>query len=110
MSQAAGGGSSARIGRDGKDASKVLDRALDVLERPGRVWAAIGISLGLVWLTLLRVSLGLWPTHLGKSYADLSRNPFAPAPGNPVALRILAPLVSYLVGMRGSHILFTNLF
>ena len=105
----------ARLARRGGPASpkappgSILDRILIALERPGRVWIAIAFSVGLVWLTLQRVPLGPRPTYLGKFYAELAFSPFDPAPGNPVALRILAPLVSYLVGLRGQYILYTNL-
>jgi hypothetical protein len=89
--------------------SGVLNRFLGALERPGRVWAALGVAIGLTWLTLQRVPIGVRPTYLGKSYAQLAANPFDPDPSNPVALRILAPLVSYLIGLRGAHILYANL-
>jgi len=71
--------------------------------------AAVASAAGLIWLTLQRVPLGLRPTYLGKSYAELAADPFHPAPDNPVALRILAPLLSYAVGLRGPYILWTNL-
>lgn len=87
---------------------RLADGALLALERPGVAWAAAFVALALLLLAAQRVSVGLQPTHLGVSYALLSLDPLAPAPSNPVGHRVLTPLVSYLVGLRGNAILVTN--
>lgn len=79
------------------------------IERPAWIGLALAASLALVWLAIHRVTLGGHPTFLGKSYAELATDPFHPAPDNPVGHRILAPLVSYMIGFRGAYILYTNL-
>ena len=86
-----------------------LDRALRVLERPGRAWAALLFAIALVLLALRRVTLGGYPTYLGKYYAMLATDPFHPAADNPVGHRILAPLLSWLLGLRGPYLLYTDL-
>jgi hypothetical protein len=70
---------------------------------------AVLVSIGLLALTLQHVALGLSPTSLGMAYAQLAADPFHPNPANPVAHRILVPLISYLIGFRGRYILATNL-
>lgn len=45
---------------------------------------------------------------LGDNYAELSINPFSPEP-NPVGYRILTPLISFALGLRGQLIIITNL-
>ncbi|HEX2897769.1 MAG TPA: hypothetical protein VHP63_06950, partial [candidate division Zixibacteria bacterium] len=45
---------------------------------------------------------------LGDNYAQLSINPFSSEP-NPVGYRILTPLISYALGLRGQLIIITNL-
>jgi len=79
------------------------------LERRSRVGVALLVAGVLVLLGLRRVTLGGYPTYLGKSYAMLAADPFHPAADNPVAHRILAPLVSYLMGLRGAYFLYTLL-
>jgi len=63
----------------------------------------------LMQIAALKVALGTYPTYLGKYYAMLATDPFHPAPDNPVGHRILAPLVSWAIGLRGSGLLITNL-
>jgi hypothetical protein len=79
-------------------------------ERAGRIATAFLFAIVLVLIALRRVSLGGHPTYLGKYYAMLATDPFHPAPDNPVGHRILAPLLSYLVGLRGPLILYFDLF
>ena len=93
----------------GMPAPGALDRALRVLERPGRAWAALLFAIALVLLALRRVTLGGYPTYLGKYYAMLATDPFHPAADNPVGHRILAPLLSWLLGLRGPYLLYTDL-
>lgn len=46
---------------------------------------------------------------LGAMYARMATAPFAADPENLVAFRVLTPLLSYLVGLRGDLIIITNL-
>lgn len=87
----------------------MLDRALLALERPGRIWAAALSAVALVALSLWRAPLGRYPTYLGKYYAELATDPFHPAADNPVGHRLLAPLLSWSLGLRGELLLVTNL-
>ena len=48
-------------------------------------------------------------SHLGKYYAALATDPFPLDSGNACTHRILTPLVSWLLGLRGCQIVFTNL-
>jgi hypothetical protein len=86
-----------------------LNRALLFLEHPGRPWAALSVAVALVLLSLRRVSLGGHPTFLGKYYAMLASDPFHPAVDNPVGHRILAPFLSWALGLRGPYLLYTDL-
>lgn len=86
----------------------LLDRPLLALERRGLAVAAVGVGVSLLLLAMARVDVGLRPTHLGKFYVLLAADPFTPDAGNPVAYRILTPLLSYLVGLRGIRLLITN--
>jgi hypothetical protein len=47
-------------------------------------------------------------TH-GKVYAKLAENPFGNIDGNKLAFRMLTPLISWLIGLRGEWIILTNL-
>jgi len=93
-----------RHARTGRAAAALL-----VLERPGRAWAALLVGIALVWVALQRVTLGLRPTFLGKDYAQLALDPFHPSADNPVGHRLLAPLVSWAMGLRGPYLLYMNL-
>lgn len=88
----------------------VLGSLLFRLDRGSRIGTAFLFAIVLVLIALRRVSLGGYPTYLGKYYAMLATDPFHPAPDNPVGHRILAPLLSYLLGLRGPLILYTDLF
>ncbi|MFZ1682963.1 MAG: hypothetical protein WAU88_02425, partial [Candidatus Zixiibacteriota bacterium] len=50
----------------------------------------------------------LTTSSLGSKYALLAQNPFATDP-NPVAYRVLTPLLSYCLDLRGELIIVTNL-
>ncbi len=79
------------------------------LERSRRVASPILAAGLLMLIALQRVTLGTHPTYLGKYYAMLAVDPFHPGPDNPVGHRILAPLLSYVVGLRGPYLLYTLL-
>jgi hypothetical protein len=86
-----------------------LEAWLHGLERRlGRWGAALLVALGLMVLGALYVRPALEPVSHGVYYAQLSRAPFAPG-DNPVAYRILTPLLAYLTGLRGNGILVVNL-
>ena len=72
------------------------------------VWTLI-ISALLLALAMLYVWPGSHAAFLGKSFAELARNPFAFDSTNPVAFRFLTPLISYALGLRGNLIIITNL-
>ncbi|HUK62629.1 MAG TPA: hypothetical protein VLV15_04825 [Dongiaceae bacterium] len=86
-----------------------IDRDLLALESRSRWVVAAIVSVALVGLGLVRVRLGVRPTYLGVDYARLAADPFHPAADNPVAHRILTPLVSHLIGLRGPFLIYTNL-
>ncbi len=72
-----------------------------------------GASLAVGLLLLLAASIYVFPADdtvvLGNYYAELAEDPFAAYDDNPVAYRILTPLVSYVLGLRGELIIITNL-
>lgn len=45
----------------------------------------------------------------GAMYASMAKDPFNFATDNPLAFRVLTPLISYLLGLRGDLIIITNL-
>jgi hypothetical protein len=85
-----------------------LDRPLLALERPGIWLAALVVGVALLLLASTRVEVGDRPTYLGKYYVLLASDPFHPSPDNPVAFRVLTPLVSWLFGLRGILLIVTN--
>jgi hypothetical protein len=71
-------------------------------------WTAL-LSLLLLGAAALYVRPAVEPQWLGRLYAKLSLDPLAFDSTNPVSFRILTPLISYLLGLRGSWIIVTNL-
>lgn len=71
-------------------------------------WSVI-IAILLLGAACLYVRPGSNCSYLGKYYANLAEYPFAFESGNACSYRILTPLVSWLLGLRGSLIIFTNL-
>lgn len=68
-------------------------------------------AMSLLWMAAaaLCVRPGTRPVELGRFYAQLSLDPFAFEAGSPVGFRILTPLLSWAVGLRGEAIMVTNL-
>lgn len=91
------------------DPRKVLERMPPAVRAPLELLIAVLAAIALLLLALKRVSLGSYPTYLGKYYAMLATDPFHPTADNPVGHRILAPLVSWMIGWRGPYLLYTNL-
>ncbi|UCG62926.1 MAG: hypothetical protein JSV52_06490 [Candidatus Zixiibacteriota bacterium] len=87
-----------------------LDRALIGLESRMRMvgWTLL-LSLLLIALATVYARIAVECTYLGRHYAALAENPFALGSSNPVSYRILTPLISYLIGLRGQGIIITNL-
>jgi hypothetical protein len=87
-----------------------LDRWVRAGEaRLGRLPLAAGVALGLMALAALSVRPGSEPVELGRLYAALSLDPLAFDRDNPVGFRILTPLLSWALGLRGDAIRWTNL-
>jgi hypothetical protein len=72
------------------------------------VWTAI-LSLMLLLAAIVYTRPDTICDNLGFYYARLAEDPFYFAAGNPLSFRILTPLISYAVGLRGANIIFTNL-
>jgi hypothetical protein len=60
-------------------------------------------------LAAVSVRPGSEPVELGRLYADLSLDPLAFDRASPVGFRILTPLLSWALGLRGAAIMWTNL-
>ncbi len=74
----------------------------------GKVWFAVILAIVLMILAALYVRPAIHTAALGDDYAELANDPFSSDP-NPVGFRILTPLISYLIGLRGQLIIVTNL-
>jgi hypothetical protein len=77
--------------------------------RLGRLGFAAAVALGLMALAAVSVRPGSEPVELGRLYAALSLDPLGFARANPVGFRILTPLLSWALGLRGDAIMWTNL-
>ena len=89
--------------------SKTLESKLLALEESkGRVLVAFLVSFALLAIAAIYVRPAIATVVLGKSYAALSLDPFSEN-ANQVGYRILTPLISYLLGLRGELIIITNL-
>ena len=78
-------------------------------DRLGRLPFAALVALGLLGLAAVCVRPGSEPVELGRLYAALSLDPFDFGRPSPVGFRILTPLVSWALGLRGAAIMWTNL-
>ncbi len=76
-------------------------------------WGRYGFGIAVTFLLMVAAALYVEPAIecvvLGKSYAQLASHPFHFNDENIVAYRILTPLISYLLGLRGELIIITNL-
>lgn len=72
------------------------------------LWAAIVAFVSMAGAALYVRPAVKCVVH-GMYYAELARNPFAFSPDNPVSFRILTPLISWMIGLRGEYIIITNL-
>ena len=89
--------------------SKTLESKLLALEKSkGRAVVAFLVSFTLLAIAAIYVRPALATVALGKWYSILSLDPFSETP-NRVGYRILTPLISYLLGLRGDGIIITNL-
>lgn len=66
---------------------------------------AAGLALACLW-----VHPASEPQGIGNYYTWLSMNPFGNATRNPVAFRPLTPWISWVFGLRGAALRYTNLF
>jgi hypothetical protein len=71
-------------------------------------WAAV-VGVFLVGLACLYVRPDITCQYLGRHFADLAMGPFSPDPNNQIPHRVLTPLISYLLGLRGCSITITNI-
>lgn len=93
----------------GERAVTRLEAWLEQRERGLGVWGvAVLAATALLALGALYVRPALEAVSHGVYYAELSRAPFAPG-DNPVAYRVLTPLVAWALGLRGNRILLLNL-
>lgn len=76
--------------------------------RYGLVWTGLFIALVILLAAWLYTRPGVWPQALGKSYAQLSENPWDFSYNNRIRFRFLTPLISYLIGLTGRRIIITN--
>ena len=81
---------------------------LDSEQRFSILGAAIIIASILMFLAAIYVQPSFEATSHGIYYAKLASDPFH-CKSNPNAYRILTPLISYAIGLRGNGILITNL-
>lgn len=87
---------------------------LDNLLRAGEThlgrygWAAV-VGVVLVGAACLYVRPDTTCQYLGRHFADLASHPFSPSIGNQIPHRILTPLISYLLGLRGCAVTLTNI-
>ncbi|HQW06561.1 MAG: hypothetical protein IPH05_02315 [Flavobacteriales bacterium] len=83
----------------------LLDRTDALLERwYARVglWpSSLIIAIALVLVAFIYVDGGTVPVSHGEGYAALSRDPFAQSVSNPFRFRILAPLIGWVLHLRG---------
>jgi hypothetical protein len=90
-----------------------LDRFGVIVENLERRWgrqlAALLVSLTSLAAAALYVRPAVKPVALGVLYGRMAEDPFTFIKGNYVAFRILTPLVSWCLGLRGQAIIITNL-
>lgn len=92
--------------------SGVYDRIEDFLarleDRMGRWGAASVVAVLIMLLACLYVRPAINCSALGCLYQRMAEDPFTFIKGNYVAFRILTPLLSWLIGLRGELIMVTN--
>lgn len=71
--------------------------------------AALWIALGLMAAAAIYARPAVETVSLGNLYAAMASDPFTLIPGNYVGFRILTPVISYLLGLRGQLVIVTNL-
>ena len=76
--------------------------------RFGRIPFALLVALLLMILAAIYVRPALETVVLGNAYAELASDPFSEN-ANAVGFRILTPLLSYALGLKGNLIIVTNL-
>jgi hypothetical protein len=77
--------------------------------RCGRLFFTVIVVMMLILAASIYVRPATKCVVHGASYANLAENPFNFEGENALAFRILTPLISYLLGLRGNLILITNL-
>lgn len=77
-------------------------------EKIGRIQFALLVTLILMILTAIYVRPAIDTVALGNFYAELANDPFSEN-GNAVGFRVLTPLLSYALGLKGKLIIVTNL-
>ncbi|MBW1959573.1 MAG: hypothetical protein JRI63_13805 [Deltaproteobacteria bacterium] len=91
------------------DYNKIDAIAISLEDRFGRLVTSALVSLILMSAAALYVRPAVHCTALGNLYSQLAANPFGDLTGNYVGFRILTPLISYLIGLRGDLIIVTNM-
>jgi hypothetical protein len=87
-----------------------FDKFILTLEnRFGRYISAAIIGALFMMVAAIYVRPAVSCSALGVLYSRMSDNPFVVIPKNAVGFRILTPLISYLVGLRGDLIIVTTL-
>ncbi len=86
-----------------------LDATIERLERRfgPRRWGAMLATI-LMAAAALYARPAIHTSSLGLNFAQLANDPFGSTP-NPVGYRLLTPLISYCLGLRGELIIVTNL-
>lgn len=86
-----------------------IDNTLLICERKiGRYGTALLVAFLLLILAAIYVRPALETVTMGRAYSALSVDPFSEQPNN-IGYRILTPLISYVLGLRGELIIITNL-
>ncbi len=99
-----------RLGPTDLSCDKVGDTILGLEAKTGRLWLSTILITGVLLLVLLLFTrLDTNCNYHGAWYAKLATDPFAFESDNPVGYRILTPLISYLLGLKGKLIIITNL-
>ncbi|MCH7689566.1 MAG: hypothetical protein IIA17_00795 [candidate division Zixibacteria bacterium] len=88
--------------------TKINNTLLSCERRIGRYGTALLVAFLLLILAAIYVRPALETVVLGNAYAELASDPFSENP-NVVGFRILTPLISYVLGLRGQLIIVTNL-
>jgi len=88
----------------------LLDKIILHMENKlGRLGSTVASTVILMMAAAVYVRPAIRCTGFGVTYAKMSENPFVVIPENNLGFRILTPLISYLIGLRGTLIIVTNL-